>query len=580
MNKQEPLRLWFVAIVLIALLAASPLVSSAQNPGPASVVPTVSATNPAAGATGVTLNQAILVTFSQQMNPATMSANVVLEKPNGNLVSGGVAYYGRIAIFRPSVDLVPGTIYTIRVRAAASDMAGVALGKAYLSSFTTGATDDTTTPTVAFTIPADSAASVPTNQRIIAMFSEEMSPGSLDTTRFTVTKPGGAALIGTVAYAAGSVTFNPTYGLKSNTHYIATITTAARDSARNQMASSYMWSFDTGADPNVIKPTVISTNPETNATAVPIDQSINATFGEPINYASLTSGDFLLSWSGGNVAGTVTYFYDAPNNVTIASFVPSANLRANTEYTATITNEAQDLTGETLAGNTQSGDYVWQFMTGTATSQGRVALGAARNFAVLAAAMVSNTSTPTAITGDLGLWPGTAVAGFPPGTVNGTIHVNDPAAQAGESALGTAYDDAAGRTGPFTSAAGNIGGLVFYPGLYWSATSTMISGGGNLTLDAQGDPNAVFIFEIGSTLTTSSGFGLTLKNGAQPSNIFWQVGSSATIGTGSYFAGNILAKTSITLVSGAVLDGRVLAGAADLTGAVTMDDNTVVRPAP
>jgi hypothetical protein len=122
--------------------------------------------------------------------------------------------------------------------------------------------------------------------------------------------------------------------------------------------------------------------------------------------------------------------------------------------------------------------------------------------------------------------------------------------------------------------------LVFTPGLYRSATSTAISGGGDLILDAKGDPHAVFIFQIGSTLTTSSGLGVTLRGGAKSSQIFWQVGTSATIGTGTHFAGNILAKTSITLVSGAVVDGRALAGAADLTGAVTMDNNTVVRPAP
>jgi Ice-binding-like len=160
------------------------------------------------------------------------------------------------------------------------------------------------------------------------------------------------------------------------------------------------------------------------------------------------------------------------------------------------------------------------------------------------------------------------------------MHVNDPAAQAGEAALAIAYNDAAGRVGAFTPAVGNIGGLVFTPGLYRSGGSTAISGGGDLTLDAQGDPNAVFIFQITSTLTTSSGFGITLKGGAKSSQIFWQVGSSATIGTGTHFAGNILAKSSITLVSGAVLNGRALAGAADLTGAITMDDNTVVRPAP
>lgn len=567
-------------MILIAFIAAWTVVSASQTEGPDSFVPKVTATSPVDGATAVTLNQGIAITFSQRMSVPSMSSSLVLQKPNGNLVGGRVNTYGRNATFRPSVNLKPNTTYTARVRRTASDLAGITLGHAFVWSFTTGSTSDTTTPTVTFTNPADTAVSVPTNQRIIAMFSEEMSPGSLDTARFTVTKPGGAAIAGTVAYASGSATFRPAYSLKSNTHYIATITTGAKDLARNPLANDYVWSFDTGTDSDIVKPTVASTNPASNAASVPIDQKINVTFSEAMNYATITTGNFVLSGPAGHVTGTVTYFYDATNKVTIASFVPKTNLRINTLYTATITNEVQDLSGNSLAGNEPSGNYVWQFTTGNAPGESAVPLGAAANFAVLAAAAVTNTSTPTMVTGDLGLWPGTSMTNFPPGTVNGATHVNDPAAQAGEAALTIAYNDAAGRVGAFTPAVGNVGGLTFTPGLYRSGTSTEISGGGDLTLDAQGDPNAVFIFQIASTLTTSSGFGITLKGGAKPSQIFWQVGSSATIGTGSHFAGNILANTSITLVSGAILDGRALAGAASLTGAVTMDDNTVVRPAP
>jgi hypothetical protein len=579
MKKQEELRLWIVAVILIAFATAWAVVGNSQNEGPDSLAPRVTATSPAPGATGVTLNQPITVTFSQQMSPASMSASLILHKPNGTLLSGG-ATFGRTVVLRPAVDLRPNTAYTAEVTTEATDLAGVALGHEFEWDFTTGVSSDTTKPTVTFTDPANAAVSVPTNQQINAMFSEEMSPGSLTTGTFTVTKPGGAAIAGTLSYGSGSVTFNPVSSLKSNTHYIATITTGARDLARNPLAGSYVWSFDTGTDPALVRPTVTSTYPASNALSVPIDQKVNATFSEPMNYKTITTGDFLLTWTGGQVLGTVTYFYDATNNVTIATFVPKANLLINTLYTATITTEAVDLTGNALAGNQPSGNYAWQFMTGAAASQGTVPLGAAANFAVLAAAAITNTSTPTTIIGDVGLWPGTSMTHFPPGIVNGAVDVNDPTAQAGEAAVTIAYDNAAGRVGAFTPAIGNVGGLTFTPGLYRSETSTAISGGGDLTLDAQGDPNAVFIFQIASTLTTSSGFGITLKGGAKPSQIFWQVGSSATIGTGTHFAGNILANTSITLVSGAVLDGRALAGAHDLTGAVTMDDNTVVRPAP
>jgi hypothetical protein len=576
MKRKEP-RLSIIAAILIAFTTGWVVVSNSQGDNP--LAPTVTATSPAPGATGVTLNQPITVTFSQQMSPASMSSALILNKADGTQLSGGVTY-GRTVVLRPVVGLRPNTVYTAEVTTEASDLAGVPVGHAFEWGFTTGASIDTTAPTVTFTNPANAAIGVPTNQLIVAMFSEQMSPGSLTNATFTVTKPGGAAIAGTVSYASGSVTFNPSYGLSINTHYIATITTGARDLARNPLASSYIWSFDTGSDPAVIRPTVTSTNPDSNATLVPIDQNVSATFSQPMNYSTITTGDFLLTWSGGSVLGTISYLYDAVNNVTIATFVPKTNLLANTQYTATITPEAQDLTRNALVGNQVSGNYVWQFTTGATTSLATVPLGAAANFAVLAAAGVTNTSTPTTITGDLGLWPGTSMTNFPPGMVNGTIDVDDPTAQAAEAALTIAYDNAAHRVGAFTPAIGNVGGLVFTPGLYRSSSSTAISGGGNLTLDAQGNPNAVFIFQIASTLTTSSGFGITLTGGAQPSQIFWQVGSSATIGAGTHFAGNILAYTSVTLVSGAVLNGRALAGAHDLTGAVTMDDNTVVRPAP
>jgi hypothetical protein len=580
MTTQGSLRSWFVAIILIALLAAGTLVGNSQTDNPVTIAPRVTATSPADGATGVTINQPLSVTFSQPMSAASLSASLILFRPNGTMVSGGVSVYGRTAIFRPALNLMPNTTYTARVKAAASDLAGIAMGQAFIWSFTTGVSSDTTAPTVTSTTPADGATNVPTNQLIIARFSEAMSPGSLASSTLMVTKPGGAAIAGAISYASQSVTFRPIYGLRPSTHYIATITKAVRDLARNPLAANYVWSFDTGANGSIVRPTVTSTNPATNASLVPINQKVNATFSQPMNYATITTGDFLLTWSGGRVVGTVSYLYDSINNVTISTFVPQANLLANTLYTATITTEAQDLTGNALAGNEPSGNYSWQFTTGTTTGLTTVPLGAAANFAVLAAAAITNTSTPTTVTGDVGEWPGTSMTGFPPGTVNGAIHVDDPTAQAGEAAVGIAYDNAAARVGAFTPAIGNVGGLVFTPGLYRSGTSTAISGGGNLTLDARGDPNAVFIFQIASTLTTSSGFGITLAGGAKPSQIFWQVGSSATIGTGTHFAGNILAHTSITLVSGAVLNGRALAGAHDLTGAVTMDDNTVVRPAP
>jgi hypothetical protein len=201
-----------------------------------------------------------------------------------------------------------------------------------------------------------------------------------------------------------------------------------------------------------------------------------------------------------------------------------------------------------------------------------VNLGSASTFSVLGSSTVTNTG-PSAVTGDLGVSPGTAVTGFPPGTVVGTIHAADGAAGAAQSALTAAYNDAAGRT----TAAGlsaDIGGQTITPGLYKQATSVGITG--IVRLDGQGNTNSVFIFQIGSTLTTASSSQVILQNGAQAANIFWQVGSSATLGTGSIFNGTIMALASVTLTTGAALNGRALA----LTGAVTLDTNTIGNPGP
>ena len=197
-----------------------------------------------------------------------------------------------------------------------------------------------------------------------------------------------------------------------------------------------------------------------------------------------------------------------------------------------------------------------------------VTLGTTANFGVLAGSTVTSTG-PTVVVGNLGVSPGSAVTGFPPGTVAGGTHVgSDPVAIQAQTDLTAAYLDASGRP-PGTSEAGNIGGLTLAPGVYTSSSSLQITG--NLTLSGAG----VYIFQMASTLTTASGSQVILAGGATAGNVFWQVGSSATLGTGSVFNGTILAQASITLTTGAVLNGRALAR----TGAVTLDTNTVTNPA-
>ena len=165
--------------------------------------------------------------------------------------------------------------------------------------------------------------------------------------------------------------------------------------------------------------------------------------------------------------------------------------------------------------------------------QAPVPLGSTATFGVLAGSTVTSTGAST-VNGDLGVSPGTTLTGAP--AVNGTTHLADPAAAQAQLDLTTAFNDAAGRTVGAVTVAGNLGGQTLAPGLYTSATSLEISSG-DLTLDAQGDTNAVFIFQMGSTLTTTAGRQVILSGGAQAGNIYWQVGSSATLGTTSVFKG-------------------------------------------
>ena len=200
-----------------------------------------------------------------------------------------------------------------------------------------------------------------------------------------------------------------------------------------------------------------------------------------------------------------------------------------------------------------------------------VPLGSAANFAVLGATPNVTNTGPTVVTGDVGVWPAASVTGFPPGMVVGNIHLGDPVAQQAQTDLTTAYNNAAGRVCP---ALNNLTGLVLGsggtvltlgPGVYCFASSAQLTG--NLILNGAG----VYIFQIGSTLTTASGSSVTLTNGASACGVWWQVGSSATLGTTTSLAGNVLALTSITVTTGASVNGRVLAR----NGTVTLDSNAI-----
>jgi hypothetical protein len=311
-------------------------------------------------------------------------------------------------------------------------------------------------------------------------------------------------------------------------------------------------------------PTVILTNPIDGAQSVALDRKVDATFSAPMDPLTLTTTTFTLKQGATSVAGTVT------SVGATATFAPAASYMPNVTLTATITTGAKDTNGTALAA-----DHVWTFKTGTTNAQAGVVLGAASTYAVLAFNTVTNVNdVGTIVTGDLGISPGAALVGFPPGVVTGVLHLGDLPAATAEAALLAAYADASGRLGG-AALPGDLAGLTFAPGLYQNATAVMLSTG-NFTLDANGDANAVFIFQIGSTLTTNPATQVILSGGAKATNVYWAVGSSAVIGTTSKFKGTIMAASAITMNTGAALEGRALAKGA----AIALDTNAITVPAP
>jgi hypothetical protein len=520
------------------------------------------------------INQEITATFSEAMDPTTITASTFTVTGPGLVpVTGNVTYdpTNTIATFAPTGIFTVGTEFTATITTGVKSLGGAPLAADFAWNFTTGASTDTTDPRVTFTTPADLGTAVGTNQKIAATFSEGMDSSTLTAATFTLTGPGAAPVVGAVAYSTIGTTaiFTPSSALAVNTMFTATIAAGVQDLAGNPLKSAFTWSFTTGATTDSVAPAVSSTNPADSATNVSLDAAVNATFSEAIDPSTITTATFTLTGLGATpIPGKVSY--DVPSR--IATFTPSSTLAQGTAITATITTGVKDLAGNALASS-----YVWSFVTGSTVNQGPIDLGAAVNFAVLAQATVTNTGA-TLVNGDIGLSPGVAVTGFPSGIVNGTIQIDNSSAVAAIAALTSAYA-AAAAVPAGTLISGDLGGQTLLPGVYTAAAALAISSG-NLTLDAQGDPNAVWIFQIGSTLVTTADVGnVILANGAQASNIFWLVGSSATIGTGTAFQGNILANTSITVTSGATLNGRALAGAVVATGAVTLDTNVFTLPA-
>ena len=610
-------------------LAGTPLASNyvwSFRTLPAPTPPTVIATVPVNGATAVPINQALSATFSVAMTPDTIDTTTftLTETTSGTAVTGTVTYVaaGSIATFKPTTSLAPTTEYTATITTGAQDVAGTALASNYVWTFTTAALPIVVPPTVISTIPVNSATGVPLNQIVSATFSTAMDPATINSTTFTLIAPGNVLVPGLVAYAAvgNTLTFTPTSNLAPSTTFTATVTTGAQDLAGTALAGNYVWTFTTGAAVVTVPPEIVSTVPANAATNVPLNQAVSATFTEAMNPLTLTSSTFLL-YQGTSASGTpipATITYDAVNF--IATLTPTTSLTASTSYTATVTSGATDLAGNPLG--TAGAPNPWTFTTGAAAVPPPIVLGPTISLfgGFGGGAGMTNQGVHTVVNGDIGTTGASttmtgfydesvaAVAGVYPcsytvtpanlGLVNGTIDTAPPPpsgacsdegtantmAIATEAALEaqTAYTTLQGLPSTGVLAA-ELGNTTIYPGVYTNASSVGITLG-PLTLDAQGDPNAYWIFQIGSSLTVgtpASSESVILINGAQAGNVYWAVGGlpGAVInyGGGGTMVGTIISQPGITVSSPGVaavttINGRVIA----LTASTTIV-NTVIN---
>jgi hypothetical protein len=595
---------------------------------PAPTLPTVISTTPANGATAVPINQAVTATFSEAMNPATIdSSTFTLTAPGGAAVTGVVTYVpaGSVATFTPSANLLVSTLYTATITTGAQDLSGNALAVNYVWTFTTAAAVNTTKPTVISTIPANAATGVPLNQVLSATFSEAMNAATINSTTFLLSGPGTTSVAGQVVYASvgSSATFTPTLPLAANTLYTATITTGAMDLFGNPLAVNYVWTFTTGAGVVTTPPEIVLTSPTNGATGVALNQAVSATFSEAMNPLTITTSTFELTGPG-TTPVTATVAYDAVNF--IATLTPSAPLTGSTLYTATVTSGATDLAGNSLG--TSGLPNPWTFTTGAVVVPPPVDLGTASLFGGFGGgAGITNQGVETVINGDIGTTGvSTVITGFNDSTpgciytetplnigqVNGTIYTAPPpptvacpsegtaltssiAAQAAADAL-TAYNklvafpnglDVSTCPGCGGGSAGELGNRTLPPGIYKSAAASYALSQGDLTLDAQGDPNAFWVFQMSTSLTVGTpqvDRNVLLVNGAQAKNVFWQVGTAATINGivgGGTMQGTIISQAGISVSTAGVvaittIDGRLLV----LTGPLTVVNTVVNVPAP
>jgi len=583
-------------------VAGLPLVSDYVWSFTTGIAPTVTLTDPINNATGVILTKTVTANFSVAMDPLTLTGTTFTLKQGTTPVVGAVTYSGTTASFNPTMTaLLPNTVYTATITTGAKNIAGIGLAIDHVWSFTTEAL---VPPTVILTDPLDNAINVITGKTVTANFDMAMDRLSITGTTFTL-KQGTTPVAGAVSYAGITASFNPTVDLLPGLVYTATITTGVKSLAGASLAVNKVWSFTTIP---AASPKIILTDPIDKSTGVAVNKTIGATFDMPMDPATLISPatTFTLMQGTTVIAGAVTY--SSAN----AYFKPSVDLLFGTTYTAKVTTAAKNVSGTPIAR-----DSVWTFTTVAEIKPlfssifgsfgGNAGITNQGIYTVINNGSIGTTAASTLITGfhdstgdiytetplNIGNVKGRIYTDAPPpvifaaGGPYGGNAATMAIAQAGLLAASNFYISIspANKPGGITLDNDELGGRTLAPGIYKSGSSYNITSI-DLTLDAQGDPNAEWIFQVPSALTVgvpSGARSIILTGGAQAKNVYWYVGTAAVINYagGGTMVGTIIANSGVTLSSPGnstnttvqtVLNGRAIS----LVSAVTMV-NTIIN---
>jgi hypothetical protein len=556
----------------------------------------------------------------------------------------------RSATFTAAPPFAPGTTYTARITTAVTDVAlnelagnqaALPAASDYVWTFFTGPTLDTTRPTVKSTAPVTTSpgptTGVPNNMAISAIFNEDVAPATVNDTSFVVTCTAPCVNpVGAVTYVTSSRTavFTPAAPLTTGVTYSASLSTAVTDLADNALggnqapppaASTYLWTFTAAAAAPAAAMSVASTKPAPGGSGTCPSAGVNATFTVPsgtrLDPSTVNSSTFIVTGPGETPVNATSVSLDAATG-RIATFTPQSALVDGVSYMARIAAGTRGVRDLAVPANSLASDYTWSFTAGPATASCTLApaLASAEPYGIFGgSAGMTNTGINTVINGEIGtIATGTSsITGFHDsagdiytesvgadvGAVNGRIYTctksttgpNSTVPSASNCLIATqsrldaeaAYLELAG-TPSIPAPGANLASLTLAPGSYSAPGGSFLIEGGDLTLDAQGDANAVWIFQMAGTLTVggpgaAAPQSIILAGGAQAKNVFWQVGTAATInaGGGGTMVGTLIAQSGVSFSTAGktaitTLNGRALS----LLASVTLVNTVINVPAP